>query len=165
VLRRIWSLLLIEVGLARVVTGFILPSFIICFALMFIVTLGALFAPGSLGLQFEDFGSILFFTAIGFPIGFIALNGPLVAIGLFLASVWHLVFKRLSLVVLFCSFAIAASGIYGVNMPFVDDLKPPALTSYFDLERIWVLFLRALPFVSAVIYVYIDPRYRKKNEL
>ena len=165
-LRRLWSLAIFEVGLARVTIGFILGYSIICFALILILVITVLFAPHSLGLQISnDLGAILLFTAIGFPIGFVALNGPIVAFGLFLASVWFLVVKRLNFLVLLCCFVIASFGIFGIDILISADLSPKDASSYSGIGRVLTLFLEAFPLIVAIVYVWFDPRYRKRHEL
>lgn len=145
--------------------GFLIAYSVICLGLLMLFATSALFAPRSPEVQiYQVILVTLSLTAISFWIGFVALQGPIVATGLFLASVWFLVIKRLNFLTLFCCFVIASFGVPTIDKSLVADLLPKDLATYSGAETVWMLLLKIFPFLVAIFYVWIDPRYRKKHE-
>jgi hypothetical protein len=143
-------------------TGFFLSYSGLCILLLLIFGSGVFFAPTSIGFQpFEDLGTLLMFLTIGFPAGFVVFQGPAVALSLFLASLWRLVVKRLTLLTLLCCFGFAFLVIHGFEMVVIADVIGLEARQASDVERIWASLLTTCLFAATAIYVWLDPRYRK----
>lgn len=145
--------------------GFLIAYSVICLGPLMLFATSALFAPSPPGIQiYQAVIVVLSLTAISFWIGFVALQGPIVATGLFLASVWFLVIKRLNFLTMFCCFLIASLGVPRVDKSLVVDLIPKDFATYSGIEGLWMLFLKIFPFLVAIFYVWIDPSYRNKHK-
>ncbi len=94
------------------------------------------------------------------------------AIGIFLASIWMIFTKRLSVLVLLCWVGIAGVGLCVFNVQsagnqiigsaareLIDSTGRIVLDSW--VEMITTLSLNAFPLFVTMIYVYFDPKYRK----
>lgn len=171
-LKLLWSFLFVEVRLTRVLTGLLIGYTAIFVGLLFFLLLGTLFfipAPPETQL-FQKLATAFLISIVLTSLLFFGLNGPIVAIGIFLASIWMIFAKRLSVLVLSCCLGIAGVGLYFFNFQsagnqiigseageLISSTGHIVLASW--VEMIATLFLNAFPLLITTIYVYFDPKY------
>jgi hypothetical protein len=173
-LTSLWSFLFIEVRLTRVLTGLLIGYTAILVGFLLILLAGTLFfIPASPETQlFQKLSGAFLISIVLTSVLFWGLNGPMFAIGIFLASIWMIFTKRLSVLVLLCCLGIAGVGLYVFNVQsagnqiigsaareLIDSSGRIVLESW--VEMIATLSLNAFPLFVMMIYVYFDPKYRK----
>lgn len=159
-------------------TGLLIGYTTLFVGLLLFLVVGSLFfvpAPSETQL-FEKLATALLFSIVLVSVLFFGLNGVVFAVGIFLASIWVLYAKRLNVLALLSCLSIAGVGLYFLNYqsmgnqiigPATGELKDSigsvALESL--VEKMTALLLNVLPLFIMVVYVYCDPKYRKKHEL
>lgn len=177
-LKSLWSIFFVEVRLARVFAG-LLIGYAVIFGgfLLFLLAGMFFFVPTPSEVDFvEKLASSFLISTVLTSVLFFKLNGPIFAVGVFLASIWLLFAKRLNVLGLVCCLSVAALGFYFVSNQSADNLTlgsaigeplgrlgSIAVASWTD--KMPTLFLNAFPLFVATLYVSFDPLYRKKNDL
>ncbi len=174
-LKSLKSTLFVEVRLTRVLTGLLVGYTAIFIGFLLFLLIGALFfIPAGPETQlFQELGGAFLISIVLTSVLFFGLNGPMFAIGIFLASIWLIFAKRLTVLVLICCLGIAGVGIYFFNFQsasnhiigsaadeIIDNMGSFVLAPW--LEMIETLLLNAFPALVTAIYVYFDPKYKRK---